>query len=459
MDKTSSPTFVIQFPDGSGYPDSSKSYAESTIYIRSFLDFDLESVSLSSPEPYDRAITSGKIALVGVGISIVFSIFCIASGVFLAFYRHTIGDIVIPDSWRNPSFSNVAKVFNGVLAILPARDPYMSEILSLLLNLLIMICTESIGFVHGVSLKSALASESRLHFNTNLRLITATRGKFWANANSTFYNAIMSILLILSYVSGSLIFLPFWSQVTDHAANPWWSTCIFAVPVIVLGSALLLQAVIALAGIRSTKILTWSSSAFDATAALIHSGQLIPTPGQCMRGVFHPSQSNVPQLPSKRQPSAWQAHSSVKKIVIFLWCLPVACAACGGITLGIWYSNSPKVNPPSWAITLNPQTSMLGFNEDVDPERGYPWQLWLGCYIVYTMSQGALTLGLHCSEVIINIVRDEANWRMATSKVGTDTSQNPLKAVLRSWLGIALLITKPLLREWFLSCINVHHSP
>jgi hypothetical protein len=56
-----------------------------------------------------------------------------------------------------------------------------------------------------------------------------------------------------------------------------------------------------------------------------------------------------------------------------------------------------------------------GFDTDVDPENGYPWLLWLAFIIAYKV-------GLHCSEVIVNVVRDEANWRVATSKMGTRPS-------------------------------------
>ncbi|KAG1858257.1 hypothetical protein C8R48DRAFT_267204 [Suillus tomentosus] len=65
------------------------------------------------------------------------------------------------------------------------------EILTLILDLIVTLCTESIGFVHGISLRSALASESRLRFSTNLRLLTAARG--WYNPNGTLFNGISAV--------------------------------------------------------------------------------------------------------------------------------------------------------------------------------------------------------------------------------------------------------------------------
>jgi hypothetical protein len=55
--------------------------------------------------------------------------------------------------------------------------------LALAFNLIVTFCTESVGFVHCISLRSALASESRLRYNTSLRLLTLVRG--WCYPNLT----------------------------------------------------------------------------------------------------------------------------------------------------------------------------------------------------------------------------------------------------------------------------------
>ncbi|KAG2351593.1 hypothetical protein BDR07DRAFT_1616840 [Suillus spraguei] len=84
---------------------------------------------------YDRSLTSRRYALVGVACSSIFSCSCIVAGIVIVANYGTF----------------------GVFAV----------------NLEI--------FVHGIALRSALASESRLHFNTNLRLLSAARG--WYNPN------------------------------------------------------------------------------------------------------------------------------------------------------------------------------------------------------------------------------------------------------------------------------------
>ncbi|KAG2351592.1 hypothetical protein BDR07DRAFT_1062795 [Suillus spraguei] len=58
---------------------------------------------------------------------------------------------------------------------------------------------------------------------------------------------------------------------------------------------------IALSGIRAVKILTWSSSPFDLTAALVHHTQLTPATCRCMRSVC--------DLDTYGGPSKHQRHS------------------------------------------------------------------------------------------------------------------------------------------------------
>ncbi|KAG2355562.1 hypothetical protein BDR07DRAFT_521655 [Suillus spraguei] len=59
-----------------------------------------------------------------------------------------------------------------VVSVNNQPTPVQGEILALALNLIVTLCTESIGFVHAISLRSALASESQLRFSSNLRLLT-----------------------------------------------------------------------------------------------------------------------------------------------------------------------------------------------------------------------------------------------------------------------------------------------
>ncbi|KAG1858951.1 hypothetical protein DFJ58DRAFT_726415 [Suillus subalutaceus] len=111
---------------------------------------------------YDHSLTSRRYALVGVACSIIFSCSCIVASIVTSANHGVFGVIVF--------------TMEPINIMMQQR-----EILALVLNLIVTLCTESIGLVHGISLRSALASESRLRFNTNLRLLTVARG--WYNPN------------------------------------------------------------------------------------------------------------------------------------------------------------------------------------------------------------------------------------------------------------------------------------
>jgi hypothetical protein len=375
--------------------------------------------------------------------------------VTLAFYRHTIDEVVLPPSWQNGPFDSDPAVFTGVIAILPNSSSFRTEVLSLALTLVVTICTESIGFVHSITLKSALIHESRLRCNTNLRLLIVARDTHWTDPNGTLCNVIMAVLLIVSYISSSLVFVPFQSIYVDDSLEEWWNTCIFAPPLLTLCTgALLLQAIIATAGFHHTRVLTRSSSPLNTTAALLNDGQLKHSSGRCIHHVLHSKSYIGPRPPSERQPSAWQSHPSIKKIISTLWCLVLACMIWAGMVIIAWirwFRTPVSQGLDSWSILPNARTNLIGYQFYVDPDRGCPAAVWAGIFSLFIILQGGVTLGLHCSEVIANVVRDELIWRKATSVEGITPSKNPLTTVLESWPNLGLLLAKPVLREYILS--------
>ncbi|KAG1858244.1 hypothetical protein C8R48DRAFT_834848 [Suillus tomentosus] len=264
---------------------------------------------------YDRSLTSRRYALFGMACSSIFSCLCIITGI-VTLARHGISGVTLLNMEVNVDPYNV--YINGVLALSP---PLQAEILTLMLDLIVTLCTESTGFVHGISLRSALASESRLRFNTNLRLLTAARG--WYNPNGALLNGISVVLLIISYSSASVVI--FLNQ-NDNYSETIAIIAIAGIPLLILGVALLLQVMIALSAMRAIKILTWSSSPFDLTAALVHHTQLTPATFRCMRRVSDLDTYGGPVKPPETQPSAWHAHPSIRKVVIFLWVIVAACA-------------------------------------------------------------------------------------------------------------------------------------
>ncbi|KIK42830.1 hypothetical protein CY34DRAFT_750825 [Suillus luteus UH-Slu-Lm8-n1] len=366
---------------------------------------------------YDRSPISRRFAIIGLALSSIISFCCIITGVVILTIRGVSG--VIP----------LMKLGNSEL------QTYLQfEMLSLILNALVTICTESTGFVHSISLRSALASEGRLRFNTNLRLLTAARG--WRNPNGVLLNGIMVLLLISSYSSSSLVISYNYSSSQSTA-----SAAIAGLPLFFLGVALLLQVVIALLGMRGAEILTWSSSPFDVTAALLHNNKLTRFSSRCMCCITDRGVDACPAKPSNTQPSAWHAHPSIRKVVISLWGVVIACAGWAGMVT--YFKNEN----PVWTF-LPWEASIVYRIPGVNP-LDVNLQVWVLLFINIAVVQGPLTLGLHCSELIANVIRDERQWRRATEKKGLKTTTNPLIPIFAHPICLILFVMKPFLHWMF----------
>ncbi|KAL4082051.1 hypothetical protein V8B97DRAFT_157889 [Scleroderma yunnanense] len=384
------------------------------------IDFErLKQKPVAGPEFYDRSLLSRRVALFGLFISIAFSIACI------------IGSIKI--------FLSKNAILAG--AVVPLDRQWQRELIGFGLKLPVTTCTEAMGYVHSVALRSALASERRLRFNTNLRLLDAAKGVL--NPNGTLCNFLMALLLIISYSSSILVMLSVNMGPTSNeqgSANPPnLEICMSGVPLLVLGVSLLLQAIIALAGMISTNILTWSSSPFDITAALVHNTQVIPVPGRCIRGVKD-ADLHGPTTPGVVQPSAWSAHSSVCKVVAILWALVIACLLWG-LIVALVRAGSIRDALNSWSFFPKAQSYMKGYTIPLPGRVG--WFYWVVYYLNMGVIQGPMTLALHCTELVATVIRDEKAWRCATTRKGAKVAMHPLAPVFGSWLNVVLLCAKP----------------
>jgi hypothetical protein len=145
----------------------------------------------------------------------------------------------------------------------------------------------------------------------------------------------MAVLLILSYASASLVTISSQLPMLIDDVEVYFVS-ITGVPLLFLGVALLLQVMIATTGMHAVKILTWSSSPFDVTAALVHHAQLTPVPFRRMHNISDLHAGVGPAKPSEIQPSAWHAHRSIRKVIFSLWGLVVAFAGWAALITLIW---------------------------------------------------------------------------------------------------------------------------
>jgi hypothetical protein len=89
----------------------------------------------------------------------------------------------------------------------------------------------------------------------------------------------------------------------------------------------------------------------------------------------------------------------------------------------------------------------------------------LSIIILYAIAQCPLTLGLHCAELQINLSRDEAFWRTATSERGCRQEEyNSIFEAFTSWPSLFLSAFKIVLHWIFGLCVivlnrNIYFSP
>lgn len=397
---------------------------------------------------------TGALALGGLCLSAFFGIACIALGIFISRYQGTLGATVLPPgSWRESTLPPMYQVYKGVVTIMPGLSSLKTEMMSFGLDIMVTLCTESIGYVHSVALRSALASQSQLDYNTNLRLLPYLRVNSWIHPNGALCNAIMAFFLILAYASSSMVFTQLSAAVYNDGSTTWYSTAVFAEPLIVLGISLLLPVIISLLAIQTVTVLSWSFLPFHITKALLQAERIARIRGKCMANVVDVTSTLPRQKLSDRQPSAWESHPQIPIIVSMMWALALAFALAGvaNFCTWMWFKDNglTSVDTPamSWALLPNRNSNATRYWQQVDPEKGYPH--WARNLLIVTISQGFLTLGLHGCEVVVNVIRDEAQWRLATSTVGLRLRQNPLLSQLSNWPNVALLVAKPFLRGYY----------
>ncbi|OAX33948.1 hypothetical protein K503DRAFT_869223 [Rhizopogon vinicolor AM-OR11-026] len=372
---------------------------------------------------FDECTSTRRIVIWGSFISILASFGFIVCGVY-----------IWVTSRQNPQHVHGLLYFNGYIA---------SEIYSMVLNLFVTAFTECAGVMHSTSLRFALFREHRVAYNSNLRLV---HGSDKRTMNSATINTVMAFLLILSYASSSFIF----QGINDL---PPGTCAILATPTTILGIAILLQTCISLFALRDTDILTWSTSPFDTIPAFLsmHDRRSLeyhyPLTDNCacMCAVGMPLH---PSMPLNRQPSAWDIRKGVRITIYILWALGSICMAWGG-----WvYAVLPQGSDLSWDFIPdedNPGEAAIG-GDYFTAQSGISFATWLSLYAALLLTQGGLTLGLHCAELVAGVVRDEMLWRRA-SKGGINSSSSwKYTLCLDNWLYIVLFIAKSVL-HWIFS--------
>ena len=377
-------------------------------------------------------------------------------------------------------------------------DKSSKEIIPLVLNVLVTLINEALGYIHANSLRWSLQREGRLAFNSNLRLFTSVSA---SKANSWYANLLMLLSIIMSYASTSLIFVGDYGATREDFGGfslipNGDTTFVSGYALITLGLGISCQSLIATAALRcSASSPTWSSSPIDTAAAFAVDEGISFTPGRCMRSAHDMYDTALPINPRTRQKSAYRAYKVVRFVFYCLWGTVTLSFLWASVLIAVIYNNR-QVNGIyfgySWAFfPVVPSSVDLaqaqkdtnswspGSNADTSGATtlAIPWNVigkfprqnvqnpyvsfssFCWSFALYCLLQTVLTISLHCAELVVSVVRDEKLWRRASSKSGLFRKPfNPIYALLVSGPGMTLFLLKPVLHWVFGLAVSSYFS-
>lgn len=408
---------------------------------------------------YDRSLKTRQQCIAATFIGAVLSLFCFIFGLIIAL--------------RDPH--------NLALRLpIPIQDNW-NEAISLVINLIIGFANDGMAFAHSCSLRWALLAEGRLEYNTNIRLFTHARS---SPPNRRPANILSLASLILCYGASSMLIVGGEPEDRERDITCWnlgfqvdseyaW---VNATALCALGVGLGTQA--ALAGwciymsmpkkgssIGST-VPSWNSDPLNTTLTALNLGLFTRRPGRAMLSVHRRNEPSSASNPLPQQKSIWALRqSSVRVVLILVWTYALLSVAAPLIVIMI-----PKTLSCVFCLTWNNPCS--GDQEDYglyhknfaefsmwpgdllnaagEATIPYFWECLLGVLYV-SCFQGTQTCGLHAVELVVNMSRDEAAWRRATSRDGAKPvgGDDSLTAAMKSWENGVLFVAKAVL-HWII---------
>jgi hypothetical protein len=340
-----------------------------------------------------------------------------------------------------------------------------TEALTFTTNIIVTLVIDCLGFIHGTSLRWALYREGRLHFNSNIRLLTSARK---SAPNRWPSNVLCFACMILCYAATSQLFLKYGFS-TQLAEYVWINTIAIAA----LGLGLMGQAIVATWCVFSTlkETPTWSSNPLNNALVRLWLGDMDHVEGRCMMSVHQQNLPSEKTRPQVKQRSPFAVRDAIKYVIALIWSLTIL-----GITWAVTIlllsrhtmrvaSSSPWNLTASWYM-IEAKTDDNGVNFVtlyMDPSwnggstlRTFSLPVQVFCAILFTSAvQGAQTIGLHCVEILVNISRDENVWRSAalprqrpkveSQATGAQLKVSAIKAAVTSWESALLFLLKALL--------------
>jgi hypothetical protein len=368
----------------------------------------------------NKDLRTRRIALCGLGFTYLFSILTFLSGVA----------VLIKDGSSQP--------------YLASSSAATRELLPLFTSITVTFCIESIGYIHSSSLRWALLREERLELNSYLRLFTGTQ-KFGPNHWLT--NLGVTVAIILTYMSTSAAYLPDFYTGSPNEYDGT-GTRINGVALVTIGLGLAFQALVGSWTLKrhDREILSWSSNPLNTTVVCLTNGLVSRLPDRCLRGIDGPRDSSAPVQPKMQQVRAGAKIRSFGASLCFMLVVGIFYLILGASLMSIDTSDGFLDTPAVIGLGADGTGSTSPDNSSI-----FRYMLIVAC------CQTPLTIALHCAEIMVNLKRDEAVWRAATSSSGTRLASNGVLAAVKSPLTLYLFFFKAVLHWLFGQAVQVQY--
>ena len=403
------------------------------------------------PTQFDKALGTKKACIVGLVFSVCTGIFFVVVGSLAQGSTH---------------------IFN--------LNPVAHELVPLGINIVVLLVTESLGYIHMVSLRWALLHENRLEFNANLRLFTTSKTN---PANGLLANVLYFVAITMCYAASSMVFVTntYDYSLTD-GGDPWskasLAVSLSKVTTIAMGSAILVLCLLSTWSLWKSKIPTWSSNPLTTLSAAMENGIILHREGRCMMSVHDRKKDAIPTRPtSVQQPPitvstliTWILFGISATLTLLVFgMIIVIIVGVSNHDGGSWNIiptltfNAQNINSVTQSQAQK-QTLTVFLSFFTSPEGSHPNLIheptMVGVLIFVMIVQFTLTIGLHCAELQVTLLRDEQVLRRMMSKDGTSelSLYNSVLLPFTSWQNVALLAFKPVIHWMFGSAMGVDYG-
>lgn len=352
--------------------------------------------------------------------------------------------------------------------MLPKKPVVLNDLamelgVDLTLNIIVAVCMSSLDYVHAVSYRWELAEKRQLDWNHNFRLFQVIPDSSRHGWPMTIISAVSSMLV---YASTQLIIVrsirtTFDDQygnndkniIDDNPENDLednHSWTVNGIALLSLGIGLGGSAVTAMVCLhgRQNRPWSWNPSALW-TVKRLHDHQLIPHEvSRSMRSVVERTvRSTDPVRPRNWQPRLWNVGSFVRWYLGLPW---IAALVAVVLTLSAIYGeghrdndrdcNCPGIGAFAWQWDL----TMIDGSDYMELDLSGLDNVGLSFFVAFLFQlllQGVLVGVFHCVELLVNLWREESDWKEADTEEGTNShAVSPARATLRSWLTISMTL-------------------